>query len=160
MRPARCIELQKAHVESGVRTREDCLALLEHLAYVAEPGTGAPMMLLVFARMATTACVWLDGDLRVELRRDRETVWVDVLTELGTSMRERVFPSLAVNAPLEEFLGAVKRVPQMIKPLTALKATADLLSLGATAYIRRTSKPAPMIEISDVSLFDPHGVRK
>jgi hypothetical protein len=43
-------------------------------------------MLLVFARMATTACIWLDGDLRVELRRDRETVWIDVLTELGAGM--------------------------------------------------------------------------
>ncbi len=113
MKPARCIDLKRAHIEAGIVTKEDCGALLDHLAYIAEPSTGAPTMLLVFARMATTACVWLDGDLRIELRRDRETIWIDAMTELGGGMGERVFPSIAVHVPFDEFLGAVERLPRL-----------------------------------------------
>jgi hypothetical protein len=130
MKPARCIELRRVHVEVAIQTRENCWALLDHLAHIAKPSTGAPTMLLLFARMATTACGWLGGDLRVELRRARETVSVDLLTELGDNLGKRVFPSLAVNAPIDEFLGAVKRIPQMVKPLTVVKRTANVLVLG------------------------------
>ncbi len=155
MKPARCIDLKRAHIEAGIETKEECGALLDHLAHVAEPSTGAPTMLLVFARMATTACVWLDGDLRIELRRDRDSIWIDVLTELGGSAGERVFPSIAVHVPFDEFLGAVERLPQMIKPLSVLRKTTDRLTLGASAYVRRTTKPIPMVTVSDASVFDP-----
>jgi hypothetical protein len=112
-------------------------------------------MLLVLARMATTACVWLDGDLRIELHRDRETTWIDVLTKLGGTMGEHVFPSLAVNAPFDEFLGAVERIPQMVSPLSVLKKSADRMALGATAHVRRESQPMPFVSISDASVFNP-----
>jgi hypothetical protein len=154
MELSRCIDLTRAHIEAGVQTREDCGALLDHLAYIAEPKTGAPTMLLVFARMATTACVWLDGDLRIELRQDRDSVWIDVLTELGDGKGERVFPVLCVHVPLDEFRGAVQRIPDMVKPLSVLKNTKDMLTLGATAYVRRTSRPTPIVTLSDASAFE------
>jgi hypothetical protein len=151
---SRCIDLNRAHIEAAVQTREDCWALLDHLAYIAEPKTGAPTMLLVFARMATTACVWLDGDLRIELRRDRDSVWIDVLTELGDGKGERVFPVLCVHVPFDEFRGAVQRIPHMVKPLSLLHNTTDRLTLGASAYIRRTSRPTPIVTIADASAFE------
>jgi hypothetical protein len=133
-----------AHIEASVTTKEGCWALLDHLAYIAEPRTGARTMLLVFARMATTACLWLEGGLRIELRRDRDTVWIDVLTERGGGIAERVFPSIAVHVPFDEFLGAVERVPRMVNPLSVMTITPDRLTLGATEYVRRTTKPIPI----------------
>jgi hypothetical protein len=146
-----------AHIEASVTTKKACWALLDHLAYIAEPSTGAPTMLLVFARMATTACVWLEGGLRIELHRDRDTVWIDVLTEPGESIADRVFPSIAVHVPLEEFLGAVERVPEMVNPLSVVTKTHDCLTLGAIAYVRRTSGPMPAV--SDACAFDRRGNR-
>jgi hypothetical protein len=147
----RCIELTEQDVARAVESREDTRVLLAHLATIAAPGTGVAKSLLVFARMATTACEWLDGDLRIEIVGDAEVSAIEVLEELGMGMRERVFPPLAFMTPLEEFARAVERVPHMIAPLAVQSKTARRMVLGATAEVRRSSLPPPPIKISEDS---------
>jgi hypothetical protein len=154
MNLSRCIDLKHAHVEAAMTSREACGALLAHLTYIARPASGAPMMLLVFARMATTACQWVDGDLRVRLRADRDATWVEVLSELAGGLAERVFPVIVVDVPFQEFAGAVARVPKMIAPLTVSASSEDAMTLTASAEVRRTTAPPPMPEIGEASLFE------
>jgi hypothetical protein len=151
----RCIDLTAADVGLAVESRDATLALLAHLARVAAPGTGVAKSLLVFARMATTACEWLDGDLRIEIVGDAEVSAVEVLEELGMGMRERVFPPFAFVAPLEEFSRAVERVPHMIEPLVVHAKTARRMVLGATAELRRSSLPPKPVTIAEESFFVP-----
>ena len=151
----KCIDLTDADVAAAVESRDGTRALLVHLAKISSPGTGAAKSLLVFARMSTTACDWLDGDLRVEIVGDGDASAVEVLLDLGMGMRERVFPPLAFATPLEEFVRAVERVPHMIAPLAVTSKTSRRLVLGATAEVRKSSLPPAPVKISEESFFVP-----
>jgi len=137
----RCIYLSKAEIARASESSADCRALLEHLAAIAKPHDGGPLLLLLFARLATAACDWLDGDLFIllEARRPWSTV-VTVTTELGSGMREKVFPSIELAVPLDEFTGAVRRIPQMVHPLVA-EITQDQLLLSASEHVRTSAIP-------------------
>jgi hypothetical protein len=110
-------------------------------------------VLVVFARMGTKACEWFDGDLRVDVRGDGATCTVDVTAELGLGMRERIFPPLEYPVTIDEFVRAVERVPDRIRPLAVRAKTAKLLTLGVTAEVRQTSLPPPPVKIAEDSFF-------
>ncbi len=150
---ARCLDVQAQHVVEAVAGRESARALLEHLARVSAPDTGAAKVLLVFARMSTTACDWLDGDLTVDLAAEGAATRVDVTTDLGGGLRERVFPPLVLQAPLVEFTRAIERVPHMVAPLVVRASTTKRVVLAATALVRKTSIPPAPIEIAPEHLF-------
>ena len=150
---ARCLDLRDADVVEAVSSRERTKALVAHLGLKSAPNTGVAKVLLVFARMSTTACDWLDGDLHVELVGDDEVTVVEALTELGGGLRERVFPPTSFRVPLAEFARAIERVPHLIAPLAIRGRSARRLSLAVSATVRRTSIPPPPIEISAESLF-------
>jgi len=88
----RCADLTDAHVIVAVRSRAAMRELLERLMTVGRPSEGGPKVLLAFARMATTSCDWIEGDLRVEITDDAGACAIDVLVDLGGGFRERVFP--------------------------------------------------------------------
>jgi hypothetical protein len=136
-------------MSSRTSTRE----LVAHLASKSAPNTGVAKVLLVFARMATTACDWIDGDLRVELVGDEQNTVIEALTDLGGGIGERLFPPTSFRAPLVEFSRAIERVPHLVAPLVIQGKTARRISLAATATLRRTSVPPPPIEISVESLY-------
>jgi hypothetical protein len=150
---ARCMDLRGSDIVGAIAAREDTRALLAHLAAQSAPNTGVAKVLLVFAHMATTACDWIDGDLAIDLVAVGDATRVDVATELGGGLRERVFPPLLFQAPLEEFARAVDRVAHMIHPLRIGAKTPQRIALGASEITRRTSLPPPPIEISADSLF-------
>jgi hypothetical protein len=150
---ARCLDLGEADIVQAIVDRAHTKALLTHLAACSAPNTGAAKALLVLARMATTACDWIDGDLAIELGSAGSDTRIDVATELGGGLRERVFGTLTFKAPLEEFARAIERVPHMIAPLRLGTKTAQRIALGANAATRRTSLPPPPIEIAPESLF-------
>ena len=140
----RCVDLSEADIEAATGDRASLRALLQRMAEVARPAEGAAKVLLVFARMASTACDWLDGDLSVELVGDATTTIVDLLTDLGGGLRERVVPSAVLAVPLKELTSAVDRMPHVILPLSILSRTERRVVLGATAAVRRSSLPAPI----------------
>lgn len=150
---ARCLDLQEQDIAEAIGARDRTLALLSHLQGLSAPNTGVAKVLLVFARMGTMVCDWIDGDLTVDLSRDGDSTRVDVATELGGGLRERVFSPFVFKAPIVEFARAIERVPHMIAPLTVRGTTANRILLSATAATRKTSIPPPPVEISTESLF-------
>ncbi|HEY1691976.1 MAG TPA: hypothetical protein VGG39_07430 [Polyangiaceae bacterium] len=150
---ARCLDLQAQDVVDAVGSRDSARALLEHLARVSAPDTGVAKVLLVFARMATTACDWLDGDLTIDLQAEGNATRADVTTDLGGGLRERAFAPLLFHAPLVEFARAIERVPHMVAPLAVRGSTPKRVLLSATALTRRTSIPPAPVAIAPENLF-------
>jgi hypothetical protein len=149
----RCLDLGEADIAKAVASRESTRALLDHLSRIGKPSSGAPKLLLLLARLATTACDWLDGDLRIEIVGDEQVSVVEIMTELGGGTRERVFSAFVMQVPLSEFVRAVERVPHMIAPLGVKVQTARRIVLTATEQVRLTTMPPPMVKIADASLF-------
>lgn len=150
---AHCMDLQERDLIEAVATRTTTKALLVHLSEICAPNTGAAKVLLVFSRMATTACGWIDGDLCVDLVADADRTVIEASTELGGGLRERILPSTSFRAPLAEFVRAIERVPHVIAPLAIRARSAMRVSLSATEALRRTTAPPPPIQISGDSLF-------
>lgn len=149
----RCLDLQEGDTVEALGSREATTALLAHLAAISAPNTGAAKVLLVLSRMATTACDWIDGDLSIELSAGGDATVVEVATELGGGLRERILSPMSFRAPLAEFAKAIERVPHMIAPLAIRTKSPRRVSLSATEALRRTTAPPPPIEISSDSLF-------
>jgi hypothetical protein len=150
----RCFELTDAIVAEATLSRGGTKALLDRLAKIAKPNEGAPKILLVFARMATGACEWLDGDLRVEMVGDGDLSVVDVMTELGGGLRERALPSFVVNVPVVEFARAVERVPRMIAPLNVRSKSERRLVLVTALDYQGRSRPPPPVPIAEEHLVE------
>jgi hypothetical protein len=150
---ARCMDLRDHDVNVAIGSREATIALLTHLGAVCAPNTGAAKALLVFARMATSACSWIDGDLCIELLGDGGATVVETATQLGGGMRERLLPPMRFHAPVGEFARAIERVPHMVAPLFIRARSSQGISLSASDLVRRTTAPPPPVEISSESLF-------
>jgi hypothetical protein len=152
---ARCLDLRDEDISACVVSRQATKSLLDRLAGVSAPNTGVAKVLLVFARMATTACDWLEGDLSIELTGAGEVTLIRVATDLGGGLLERALPTMSFRAPLGEFSRAVDRVPHMIVPLAVRSKTQERVVLSATEAVRVSSAPPPPIAISTESLFVP-----
>jgi hypothetical protein len=150
---ALCLDLQERDLAAALRGRDTTKALLAHLAAISAPNTGAAKVLIVFSRMATTACNWVDGDLRIDVVGDADETVIEAATELGGGLRERLFAPMSFRAPIAEFARAIERVPHMIVPLVIRAKSAHRVSLSANEVLRRTTAPPPPIEISGDSLF-------
>jgi hypothetical protein len=142
---ARMIEIAREDIVAATGSRAECRAFLERTAAIARPQNGGPLLLLLFSRMATLACEWLDGDLRIELVAQGEDTLVDVQLTVGFGGAERVFPRSTFHVPLSEFRGAIERVPQMIWPLSVTQGSKRML-LRASSEVRTSTLP-PSIEI-------------
>jgi len=150
---ARCLDLQDQDVVEAVATRDATKALLAHLSTLSAPNTGVAKVLLLFARMATTACDWIEGGLAIDLVGDADVTVIETSTELGGGLRERLFAPPAFKAPLAEFVRAIDRVPHMVAPLVIRSKRARRIRLSVTEAIRRSTVAPPMVEIATNSLF-------
>jgi hypothetical protein len=146
-------DLGEKDIAAAIRTRDGTQALLGRLAVVSAPETGSAKALLVLARMATMACEWIDGDMAIDLVEEGPVTRIDVSTELGGGLRERVFAPFRLQAPLVEFVRAIERVPHMVAPLAIRSRGERRITFAASALVRRTTMPPPPIEISAESLF-------
>lgn len=140
-----CRDVAEDDIAEALETRDDTRALLDHLVKIAQPRTGGARLLLVFARMATPACDWLDGALRVEIGGDAEVSVIETFAQIGPSLKERVFPPMAVQVPLEEFVLAVQRFPQAILPLVLARPspTRVVLAAAESQRVERDQDDAP-----------------
>ncbi len=144
----RCRDITDEVVAEAVMTREDARALLEHAALVSRPAEAGARVLLVFAKMATPDCDWVDGALRIEIVAEGEGAAIESFAEIGGGLKERVFPVLHMKVPLAEFAMAIERFPQAIVPLAFTRA-ADRLVLTATEVPRPVTEKPPMAVESD-----------
>ncbi len=140
----------------AVVSREDCTSFLAHMSAISRPQSGAPLVLLLFARMATHDCAWLEGGLCVDVAPQGENTSFDVLQDLGVGLRERILPRSTMGAPIDEFDRAIRRIPTMIAPLTVERARGQL-QLTASSTVRRASEPAPasIAEVDSAFLLMP-----
>lgn len=149
----RCLDLQERDLAEALGARDTTKELLEHLAAISSPNTGAAKALIVLSHMATTACTWIDGDLSIDLLADGDVTIVEVATDLGGGMRERVLSPMTFRVPINEFARAIERLPHVIAPLVIRTRSPRRVSLSATETLRRTTAPPPPIEIASDSLF-------
>lgn len=148
----KCTELRDAHIVSAVSSSESMEALLSRFAEISSPGQGAPIILAALARLGTTACDWIDGELRVELSGDSTQTRIAVSTSIGAGFREKLFADTILRVPLEEFSRGITRAPRLIEPLL-VKETGKRIVLTVTQEIRKTSLPPPMVQIDPNSLM-------
>src|SRR5205085_6655099 len=99
-----CRQITDDHLNEAIESREDTRALFEHAAKIAKPRAAGSRILLIFAKMASPDCDWLEGALRVELTGDGDTTTIESLVDIGAGLKERVFPKTRVEVPLDEFL--------------------------------------------------------
>ena len=147
-----CTELRDAHIVHAVSSSEAMEALLARFTEIAAPGKGAPIILAALARLGTTACDWIDGELRIEVSGDQEKTKIAVSTSIGAGFREKLFADTTLRVSFDEFVRGVARAPKLIEPLT-VKQTAKLIVLSATQEVRRTSLPPPMVQIDPASFM-------
>jgi hypothetical protein len=130
-RITRCLELTDEDLEKAVVSSAATKELIAHLVSIARPNDGAPKIILLFARMAAGSCDWLDGYLHLEITGDEQTSGIEVMTELGGGMRERVLPRITLGVPLSEFARALERAPHLVEPLVVQEVTAARVVLTA-----------------------------
>jgi hypothetical protein len=115
------------------------LRLLERMARVAKPKTGAHRMLLVLAKLAEVD--WINGGLQVTLSDFGVTTEVDVRVDDGRIAAR--WRSFSVSVPVSEFSDWVRQWPSAIRPLTLYgEPVADRLQLRSQASAS-ASTPAP-----------------
>jgi hypothetical protein len=117
--PERCVDLTAAQVMDGLRSRSAMRELLEHMADIARPATGAPKILVPIARMASDECDWVGGGLVVEISGTGSKTTIDVFVEIGGA-RTALFPGLprlVLDVPKEEFVRAAKLAPKLVFPM-------------------------------------------
>lgn len=149
---SRCTELRDAHIVHAVSSSDAMEALLARFSAIAAPNSGAPIILAALARLGTTACDWIDGELRIEISGDEAKTKIAASTSIGAGFREKLFRDTVLRVPFEEFARGVARAPKLIEPL-AVKQTGKLLVLSVTQEVRRTSLPPPMVQIDPTSLM-------
>lgn len=148
----KCTELRDAHIVSAVSSSEAMEALLARFAQIAGPGKGAPIILAALARLGTTACDWIDGELRIELSGDAAQTKIAVSTSIGAGFREKLFADTVLRVPLDEFSRGIQRAPRLIEPLL-VKHTGKQIVLTVTQEVRKTSLPPPMVQIDPASFM-------
>jgi hypothetical protein len=153
-----CTELRDAHIIEAVSSSDEMEALLRRFAAIAAPGRGGPVILAALARLGTTACTWIDGELRIEISGDTVQTKIAVSSSLGAGFREKCFADTIMKVPIEEFSRLLARSPKLIEPLTVLEKGARIV-LSAPQEVRATSLPPPMVEIDAACLIivPPHG---
>jgi len=136
----RCLDITREELIAATASREACSSFLDHVARIAKPREGAPLVLFLFSRMATTACEWLEGGLRIDLIAKGEHTIVDVQVYLGEGFAERVFPRHTLAVPLDELEQSIQRFPKMIWPL-AVEVGSRHVRLSASREVRSSTVP-------------------
>lgn len=147
-----CTELRDAHITQAVTSSEEMEALLARFVEIAGPNKGAPIILAALARLGTTACTWIDGELRIEITGDAARTKIAVSSSLGAGFHEKCLADTLLPAPLEEFTRLLARAPKLIEPLLVVETGARIV-LRAPQEVRATSLPPPMVEIDRASLI-------
>jgi hypothetical protein len=148
--PPRCVDLSSDQVVAALRSVASMRALLQHMAAAARPGEGAPKILVPIARMASSACDWVDGGLHVEVVTVPKGTQILVAIDLGGGVRELLFPRLFLAVEREELVRAVKLAPVLVAPMTVRFKQESLV---LTCEVDRVGTIAPpAFDIAEESL--------
>ncbi len=121
-----CADITDSLATEAAGSRDDMRALLVHAAKISRPGEGASKILLALGRMVVTPIAWVQGELRADFVASGDKTDADIKWVVGGFL-ERVFPTVTFDAPLDEFVRAVRLAPRMFQPLLAHAASDDHL---------------------------------
>lgn len=141
--------------DAACASREAFMALLSRLEQISAPNTGCASILIALARLSSTACDWVDGDLAIELVDMDDVTEVQIMTELGGSMRERMFRPIRLRAPFVELTSALAAKPTLAGSLKVHRRSWKRISLEATEQVRRSTRPPRISEASLVAVRHP-----
>ena len=147
----RCTDLSEDDVVTALAERRAAKALLERLAKVSRPREGASKALVFIARLAGREVDWIEGWMRVEVVADGDGVVVEVLSDLGLGMRERLLPSLKMDAPFREFARLVEHMPSTLEPLIVMAKTAKRLALSSVGDETKGAVSLPAAPATEAS---------
>jgi hypothetical protein len=142
-----CAELTMEHAEAAARSAAAMRALLSWVEKTARPGEGAPKVLMAVARLVDAE--WLGGTPYVEITGGEEETRLAILVDHGFGMRERVFPAVVMQVPVDEFARAVRLAPHLVAPLVATTRD-DVLVLAPPGHT--LDEPQEPIPIDSASL--------
>jgi hypothetical protein len=124
--------LKARDLEAASRSQDQCAALLKRLSRAPSPGL-SPSLLTIFARLASPACRWLEGDVAIELFAEEDATRVRVLAELGAGQRERVLPAVTVPSILEDLTDIAERSPGLLGSLRLERVSSRCVLLVASS---------------------------
>jgi hypothetical protein len=113
---ATCSDLSTRDLEDATASHEACAALIKRFADVSAPGTGAAAILAIFAHVGSDACAWREGDISVEMLGAGDLTRVKVMLDAG-GLRERLLPTVVLDAPIEELVSAIEKFPAIVADL-------------------------------------------
>lgn len=124
--------------------------MLEQLADARDVTT----LLALLAQIGSPSCLWLEGDLAVELFEEDDGVRIRVLEEVGGGLRERVLPTVTLRMPLSEVLSEVYETPELLGDLRIERVSSRcaMLLLGSDD---EEAVPSSVFEISSTCLSVP-----
>lgn len=147
-----CKQLREVHIAQAATSSDAMRALLKRFAEIARPNTGAPLIVAALARLGTTACEWIEGELRVEISGDATKSVISVSSSLGAGFAEKVFPDTVLMVPLDEFKRGLQRAPKLLEPLAVVEDD-DVIVLAVGAEVRQSTMPPPNNEIDPSCLL-------
>lgn len=135
-------------IELAVHSPGYCSEILERLA---EEGD-VTSLLALFAQLGSPACLWLEGDLAVELFEEDDGLRVRVLEEVGAGLRERVLPTVTLRMRLADVLSEIYETPELLGDLRIERVSSRcaMLLLGGEEEV-----PSSVFEISETCLSVP-----
>lgn len=109
---------------------------------------------------ASSAAERFEGELRVELSGDDLSTSLVILCEYGVGIREKLFPLVRFEVPLDEFDRALELAPQLVLPLRVTREDSKLVLTPLlttplallTPEQRILATAPPMFEVEDASL--------
>lgn len=142
--------LAPAHSLNDPSPREKSLALVRHMATVAQAGVATERLLVLLAEMSKRS--WLDGSLVVRLIGDSELTVLELLIDDGFSA-ERVLPPTKLDLPLDELFAVVKAGDPRLANLTPREAPTDrrIVLVGRPEHRRERRKQS--LSAFDTSLL-------
>ncbi|MDB4935408.1 MAG: hypothetical protein JWP87_2380 [Labilithrix sp.] len=155
---ARCSDLSEREIVGALLSRDECAALLGRIAKVSSDRSASRSLLAVLARLATPACIWLEGELAVELFEEEGGTKVRVMSEIGAGLRERVLPGVTFAHELDALLAGFHTRRDLTTVLRLERVSARCALLLAGALRDGDEERAPMstaFDISETSLAWP-----
>ena len=151
-----CSLLSNELARQAAQSPSSMRALLARFAEIAQPGDGAPKIIVALARLCEQS--WYDGRLRVEIAGDDARTTIEVLAELGVGIVERLLPLTRLEVPFDEFVRAIDLAPDLMLPLRATDYQNKLVLTPLLTPEEIAAAAMPAIELDDRSLGD--GERK
>lgn len=148
------MELRDAHITAAAESSDAMRALLARFVTLAAPAKGAPIILAALARLGTTGCDWIEGELTIVVKGDETWTTIMVSTSMGGGFAEKILPDTRLRVPFSEFKRAVAVAPKLLEPLTLHEAESRIV-LTATSLVRKTTSPPPAVDIDAKSLLTP-----